>query len=74
MGETKQSPVWVNMLTTNTYWVGLSFMWNSLHVILLPVILLQFHPGGYEEYISGMHYLFRIDHRHGPAAHQRGDQ
>lgn len=26
----------------NAYWPGLSFMWNSLHVILLPAILLEF--------------------------------
>ncbi len=26
----------------NAYWPGLAFMWNSLHVILLPAILLQF--------------------------------
>ena len=28
----------------NAYWVGLSFMWNSLHVIILPAILLYFAP------------------------------
>ncbi len=26
----------------NAYWPGLAFMWNSLHVILLPTILLEF--------------------------------
>ncbi len=58
MGESKQSPVWVNMLTTNTYWVGLSFMWNSLHVILLPVILLQFTPEGMKNtYLGGLTFF-----------------
>ena len=58
MGETKQSPVWVNMLTTNTYWVGLSFMWNSLHVILLPVILLRFTPEGMKNtYLGGLTFF-----------------
>jgi MFS family permease len=28
----------------NTYWVGLSFMWNSLHVIILPAVLLLMVP------------------------------
>jgi len=28
----------------NTYWLGLSFMWNSLHVIILPAVLLNYVP------------------------------
>ena len=28
----------------NAYWVGLSFMWNSLHVLILPAILLLMVP------------------------------
>jgi MFS family permease len=28
----------------NAYWVGLSFMWNSLHPILLPAVLLNYVP------------------------------
>ncbi len=31
-------------LIINTYWVGLSFMWNALHPILLPAVLLNFVP------------------------------
>lgn len=58
MGESKQSPVWVTMLATNTYWVGLSFMWNSLHVILLPVILLRFTPEGMKNtYLGGLTFF-----------------
>jgi MFS family permease len=32
------------MLVLNAYWVGLSFMWNALHPIILPAILLNFVP------------------------------
>jgi MFS family permease len=30
------------VIFVNTYWVGLSFMWNSLHLLLLPAVLLTF--------------------------------
>ena len=32
------------ILVLNTYWLGLSFMWNSLHVIILPAILIFMVP------------------------------
>lgn len=32
------------MLALNTYWVGLSFMWNVLHPIVLPAVMLNFVP------------------------------
>jgi len=32
------------MIVMNGYWVGLSFMWNALHPIILPVILLNYVP------------------------------
>jgi MFS family permease len=32
------------LLVLNTYWVGLSFMWNAIHPILLPAILLNYAP------------------------------
>jgi len=35
---------WKEMLSLNAYWIGLSFMWNSLHVIILPAILLHLVP------------------------------
>ena len=73
MNETKPSRIWVNLLSVNTYWVGLSFMWNSLHVILLPVILLRFTPEGLKNTYLGGIDLLRADRRHDPAAHQRGD-
>ena len=33
-----------DLFTINTYWFGLSTMWNSLHVIILPAVLLNFIP------------------------------
>ena len=33
-----------DVLVINAYWVGLSFMWNSLHVIILPAVLLFLVP------------------------------
>ena len=32
------------LLGMNAYWLGLSFMWNSLHPIILPAILLHLVP------------------------------
>ncbi len=32
------------LLQLNTIWFGLSFMWNSLHVIILPAVLLAYVP------------------------------
>jgi MFS family permease len=32
------------MTVMNAYWVGLSFMWNALHPIVLPAVLLNFVP------------------------------
>lgn len=33
-----------DVLVLNAYWVGLSFLWNSLHVIILPAVLLFLVP------------------------------
>jgi Na+/melibiose symporter-like transporter len=35
---------WSRLILLNTYWLGLSFMWNSLHVLVLPALLLAFVP------------------------------
>ena len=32
------------MLGINAYWFGLSILWNSLHVIILPAVLLTYVP------------------------------
>jgi Na+/melibiose symporter-like transporter len=60
MDEPKHSRIWIKMLSINTYWVGLSFMWNSLHVILLPVILLQFTPEGLKNTYLGALTFFGL--------------
>ena len=33
---------WRDILTLNAYWIGHSFMWNSLHPIVLPILMLSF--------------------------------
>jgi Na+/melibiose symporter-like transporter len=30
-----------NMLVLNAYWLGLSFMWNSIHPLILPLLILE---------------------------------
>jgi MFS family permease len=35
---------WKDHFGMNLYWLGLGFMWNSLHPIILPTILLNFVP------------------------------
>jgi MFS family permease len=42
------------LLTLNFYWIGLSFMWNSLHVIVLPPVLLHFVPDHYKNTYLGL--------------------
>jgi MFS family permease len=32
------------IINLNTYWLGLQFMWTSLHVIVLPALMLQYVP------------------------------
>lgn len=33
-----------SLLLLNAAWAGISFMWNSLHIIVLPAVLLNFAP------------------------------
>ena len=35
----------LQMLVVNVYWVGLSFMWNGLHGIVLPAVIANIVPG-----------------------------
>lgn len=35
---------WYHNITLNAYWFGTSFMWNSLHPIILPTLLLSLVP------------------------------
>ena len=32
------------LIYMNSYWVGLSFMWNGLHQLILPAVLLHLVP------------------------------
>jgi MFS family permease len=38
----------------NAYWVGLSIMWNSLHVIILPAVLLNYVPETHKNTYLGL--------------------
>jgi Na+/melibiose symporter-like transporter len=42
------------MLVLNTYWVGLSFMWNALHPIVLPAVLLNYVPNAQKNTYLGL--------------------
>lgn len=42
-------------VTMNVYWFGLAFMWNGLHPIVLPALLLRFVPGSLKNtYLGGL--------------------
>lgn len=42
------------LISLNTYWIGLSFMWNSLHVLILPAVLLGFVPDERKNTVLGL--------------------
>ena len=42
------------MIVLNAYWVGLSFMWNSLHPIILPAVLLNYVPDAQKNTYLGL--------------------
>ena len=42
------------MLVVNTYWVGLSFMWNGLHGIVLPAVIADIVPGNEKNTYLGL--------------------
>ncbi|OGO37426.1 MAG: hypothetical protein A2W35_16195 [Chloroflexi bacterium RBG_16_57_11] len=44
----------LDLLVLNAYWVGLSFMWNSLHVIILPAVLLLLVPDSFKNTYLGL--------------------
>jgi Na+/melibiose symporter-like transporter len=42
----------------NAYWLGLSFMWNSLHPIILPAVLLHLVPAqAKNSYLGGLTFI-----------------
>ncbi len=45
-------------LTMNVYWFGLAFLWNGLHPIILPALLLQWVPDSLKNtYLGGMTFV-----------------
>jgi MFS family permease len=42
------------MIILNFYWVGISFMWNALHPIILPAVLLNYVPDEKKNTILGL--------------------
>ncbi len=42
------------LFTLNAYYFGLSYLWNSLHVILLPTILLLYVPNDQKNTVLGL--------------------
>lgn len=42
------------LLVLQSYWVGLSFMWNSLHVIVLPAVMVHLVPEAYKNTYLGV--------------------
>jgi MFS family permease len=45
---------WKELLSVNAYWFGLSFMWNSLHVLVLPAVLLTYVPDARKNTVLGL--------------------
>ena len=46
------------MITMNIYWFGLAFMWNALHPIVLPALLLRFVPEALKNtYLGAMTFV-----------------
>ena len=45
-------------VTMNVYWFGIAFMWNGLHPIILPALLLRFVPEALKNtYLGGMTFF-----------------
>ncbi len=45
-------------ITMNVYWFGLAFLWNGLHPIILPALLLQWVPDSLKNtYLGGMTFV-----------------
>jgi len=42
------------LLSLNAYWLGLSFMWNSLHVLVLPAVMLQYVADSRKNTVLGL--------------------
>jgi MFS family permease len=44
----------LGLINVNAYWLGLSFMWNSLHVLVMPAVLLNFVPDERKNTVLGL--------------------
>lgn len=50
----------LRILALNAYWFGLSFMWNGLHVLILPAVLLHFVPEAQKNTYLGVLTFFGL--------------
>ncbi|NMC85623.1 MAG: SLC45 family MFS transporter [Anaerolineaceae bacterium] len=48
------------LFVLNAYWIGLSFMWNSLHVTILPAVLLNYVPSAQKNTWLGLLTFFGL--------------
>ena len=48
------------ILSLNTYWIGHAFLWNSLHILLLPAILLNYVPESQKNSYLGLLTFFGL--------------
>ncbi len=48
------------LFVLNAYWIGLSFMWNSLHVTILPAVLLNYVPDTQKNTALGLLTFFGL--------------
>ncbi len=48
------------ILALNAYWFGLSFMWNGLHVLILPAVLLHLVPEAQKNTYLGLLTFFGL--------------
>ena len=48
------------LFVLNAYWIGLSFMWNSLHVTILPAVLLNYVPSNEKNTWLGLLTFFGL--------------
>lgn len=51
---------WHHHITLNAYWFGVSFMWNALHPIVLPVLVLAVAPDGAKNTSYGLLTFFGL--------------
>ena len=55
-----KKPRTLDLLTISAYWFGLAIMWNSLHVIILPAVLLNYVPENQKNTYLGLMTFFGL--------------